>query len=151
MSNTNQAHSKLNTSLSFRGGRIAVNMFCIVFVRIASVNPTWLILLRTCPRLLNILDYSHRCHVLSLRNSSRYPLKKQLPNYRYLHELPHQFYWGICVAQYSGSTAYVTTSRYCFYRKCSYWDTCGSPVIKCLCFFVVFFFFPPPQNGKIAQ
>ena len=21
-----------------------------------------------------------------------------------------------------------------------YWDTCGSPVIKCLCFFVVFFF-----------
>ena len=22
----------------------------------------------------------------------------------------------------------------------NYWDTCGSPVIKCLCFFVVFFF-----------
>ena len=21
-----------------------------------------------------------------------------------------------------------------------YWDTCGSPVIKCLCFFVFFFF-----------
>ena len=37
------------------------------------------------------------------------------------------------------------------HRPC-YWDTCGSPVIKCLCFFVVFFFFfPPPQNGKIAQ
>ena len=31
-----------------------------------------------------------------------------------------------------------------------YWDTCGSPVIKRLCFFVVYFF-PPPQNGKIAQ
>ena len=30
-----------------------------------------------------------------------------------------------------------------------YWDTCDSPVIKCLCFFV--FFFPPPQNGKITQ
>ena len=26
-----------------------------------------------------------------------------------------------------------------------YWDTCGSPVIKCLCFSIVFFF-PPPQN-----
>ena len=35
-----------------------------------------------------------------------------------------------------------------------YWDTCGGPVIKCLCFFVFFFFFfffPPRQNGKIAQ
>ena len=28
-------------------------------------------------------------------------------------------------------------------------DTCGSPVIKCLCFLV--FFCPPPQNGKMAQ
>ena len=51
MSNTNKSHSKLNTSLSFRDGRIAVDMFCIVFVRIASVNTTRLILLRTCPRL----------------------------------------------------------------------------------------------------
>ena len=30
----------------------------------------------------------------------------------------------------------VTVVRYLV----SYWDTCGSPVIKCLCFFVVFFF-----------
>ena len=33
--------------------------------------------------LLKILDYPHRCHLLSLRHSSRYPLKKYLPNYRY--------------------------------------------------------------------
>ena len=26
-------------------------------------------------------------------------------------------------------------------RLSNYWDTCGSPVMKCLCFFVVFFFF----------
>ena len=26
-------------------------------------------------------------------------------------------------------------------RLSHYWDTCGSPFIKCLCFFVVFFFF----------
>ena len=67
--------------------------------------------------LLKILDYPHRCHILSLRHSSRYLRKKHLPNYRYLHELPYQFYWGICVAQYFSSTAYVTNSRYCFYRK----------------------------------
>ena len=30
-----------------------------------------------------------------------------------------------------------------------YWDTCGSPVIKCLCFLSSFVFLdPPPQNGK---
>ena len=40
------------------------------------------------------------------------------------------------------STFLETTENY-------YWDTCGSPVIKCLCFFVVFFF-PLPQNGKIV-
>ena len=32
-----------------------------------------------------------------------------------------------------------------------YWDTCGSPVITCLCFLSSFSFFPLPQNGKIAQ
>ena len=34
-------------------------------------------------------------------------------------------------------------------KRTNYWDACGSPVIKRLCFFVVFFF-PPLQNGKIA-
>ena len=29
----------------------------------------------------------------------------------------------------------------CFFVIFFYWDTCGSPVIICLCFFVVFFFF----------
>ena len=29
-----------------------------------------------------------------------------------------------------------------------YWDTCGSPVIKCLCFFVVFFFFSSATKWK---
>ena len=77
MSNTNKAHSKSNTSLSLRDGRIAVNMFCTVFVRIASVNPTRVILLRTWPTqtLLKILDYPHGCHVLGLRHSSRSLLK----------------------------------------------------------------------------
>ena len=29
----------------------------------------------------------------------------------------------------------------CLHKPTSnYWDTCGSPVIKCICFFVVFFF-----------
>ena len=110
MSNTNKSHSKLNISLSFRGGRIAVNMF---FGKPYAAH----IVKDVAQTLLKILDYPHRCHVLSLRHSSRYPLKKHLPNYRYLHELPHQFCWGICVAQYFSSTAYVTTSRYCFYRK----------------------------------
>ena len=32
-------------------------------------------------------------------------------------------------------------SRQCKQLAGNYWDTCGSPVIKCLCFFVVFFFF----------
>ena len=124
MSNTNKSHSKLNTSLSFWDSRIAVNMFCTVFVRIASVNPTRLIWRRVW--IILILS----CHVLSLRHSSRYLLKKYLPNYRYLHELPHQFYWGICVAQYFSSTAYVTTSRYCFYRKWNFsWKCRFSPNI----------------------
>ena len=30
----------------------------------------------------------------------------------------------------------------------NYWDTCGSPVIKCLCFFVVFFFFSSATKRK---
>ena len=30
-------------------------------------------------------------------------------------------------------------------KPTNYWDTCGSPVIKCLCFG---FFFPPPQKGE---
>ena len=81
--------------------------------------------------LLKILDYPHRCHILSFRHSSRYLLKKHLPNYRYLHELPHQFYWGICVAQYFSSTAYVTTSCYCFYRKWNFsWKYRFSPKIS---------------------
>ena len=35
------------------------------------------------------------------------------------------------------SLVYVLHKPYPLY----YWDTCGSPLIKCLCFFVVFFFF----------
>ena len=31
-----------------------------------------------------------------------------------------------------------------------YWDTCGSPVIKCLCFFVIFFFFPATKWKNYA-
>ena len=45
-----------------------------------------------------------------------------------LHLIPRiQFHPGIPVTLLTGSSFY--------------WDTCGSPVIKCLCFFVVFFFF----------
>ena len=31
-----------------------------------------------------------------------------------------------------------------------YWDTCGSLVIKCLCFFVIFFFFPATKWKNYA-
>ena len=36
-------------------------------------------------------------------------------------------------------------------RLSNYWDTCGSPVMKCLCFFVVFFFFLRHKMEKLRN
>ena len=54
-------------------------------------------------------------------------------------------WWGLRILVMSRSKIYLTTQRLDLsspssMTKAYYWDTCGSPVIKCLCFFVVFFF-----------
>ena len=50
--------------------------------------------------------------------------------------ISHQSYYSIWISCANHSVWVLFSCR-----RCHYWDTCGSPVIKCLCYFVVFFFF----------